>query len=63
MIRRNWDRPRADMMEWEECSAASRGVRRLAYALWLQLWHWDAEDIWGDLLIETRRPGYDGELC
>lgn len=62
MIRRNWDRPRVDMKEWEECSAAARGVQRLAYALWLQLWHTDARDKWGDLMREVRAPGYDGEL-
>ncbi len=62
MVRRSWDRPRADAMEWEECIAASGGLREAAYALWLQLWHSNADSAWGDLLKETRLPGYDGSL-
>lgn len=54
-------RPRASATEWEEASANGR-PRGLAYALWLQLWHWDAETVWGDLLKETRNCGYDGEI-
>lgn len=53
-------RPRNDMKEWEECSAAASG--RMAFALWLMLWHTDSHDEFGDLLRETRAPGYDGEL-
>lgn len=59
--RRPNERPRASATEWEEASANSR-PRGLAYALWLQLWHWDAETVWGDLLKETRNCGYDGEI-
>ena len=59
--RRPNERPRPDATEWEEVSANGR-PRGLAYALWLQLWHWDAETEWGDLLKETRHPGYDGEV-
>jgi len=59
--RRPNERPRASATEWEEASANGR-PRGLAYALWLQLWHWDAETVWGDLLKETRNCGYDGEI-
>ena len=47
---------------WEESFFASGGIKRLAYALWLQLWHSDADDEWGLLLKESRRTGYDGEI-
>lgn len=60
--RRPNERPRPDATEWEEASAHNRS-KGLAYALWLQLWHWDAETVWGDLLKETRQPGYDGEMA
>lgn len=53
-------RPRQDMMEWEEASSAASG--RMAYALWLMLWHTDSKCEFGDLLRETRSAGYDGEL-
>ena len=59
--RRPNERPHASATEWEEASANGR-PRGLAYALWLQLWHWDAETVWGDLLKETRNCGYDGEI-
>ncbi len=55
------DRPRADSMEWEEASAGSKPHRQ-SYALWLQLWHTDDHSEWGDLLKETRKVGYDGEI-
>ena len=55
-------RPRKDMLEWEEAEAASGGIRRLAYALWLQLWHRDEKGEWGALMKESRRSGYDGEI-
>lgn len=48
------------MMEWEEASSAASG--RMAYALWLMLWHTDSKCEFGDLLRETRSAGYDGEL-
>ena len=63
LVRRNWDRPRADGKEWDECVAATEGYsRRFTYALWLMLWHWDSEDEYGDMFKEIRRVGYDGEL-
>lgn len=46
--RRPNERPRPDATEWEEASTNGR-PRGLAYALWLQLWHWDAETEWGDI--------------
>jgi hypothetical protein len=55
------DRPRSDMKEWDEAKAASYH-KRMQYALWVQLWHYDARGAWGDLLAETRKPGYDGEI-
>lgn len=58
---RTWERPRREADEWEEASADSR-PRPLAYALWLQLWHSDADSEFGRMLKETRRPGYDGEI-
>ena len=63
LVRRNWDRPRRDMKEWDECVAATAGKpKRLTYALWMMLWHWDSECKFGAMLAETRRVGYDGEL-
>lgn len=60
-------RPRQDMKEWDEAEAAGKGApSRFAYALWLMLWHHDAECAdnvaWGALTREARAPGYDGEL-
>lgn len=54
-------RPRENMMEWEEVEAATThpGLR---YALWKALWHANAKGAWGDMIAETRQPGYDGEL-
>ena len=62
MRRQHWNRPRADMKEWDEASSASPLLPRLAFALWRMLWHIDAEDQWGRMLAETRKIGYDGEL-
>lgn len=55
------NRPRSDMKEWDECEA-SAGECRLAYALWLQLWHLDEDGAFGQMLSESRKPGYDGEV-
>ena len=56
------NRPRDDMKEWEESVASSGGVKRLAYAIWKQLWHSDSDCEFGALMKEARKPGYDGEI-
>lgn len=58
---RTWERPRPDANEWGEASAGNR-PKDYAYALWKQLWHSDAETEFGELLKETRKCGYDGEI-
>lgn len=55
------NRPRDSMMEWEEADASST-IPRVKYTRWVQLWHYDTEDEFGDLTKETRKMGYDGEL-
>jgi hypothetical protein len=50
------------MKEWERAEAGSNGVNGLAYAKWKQLWHTDSGCEFGEMLKETRRTGYDGEL-
>jgi hypothetical protein len=56
------NRPCHDMKEWERAEAGSNGVNGLAYAKWKQLWHTDSKCEFGEMLKETRRQGYDGEL-